>query len=235
MKFRCERDVLVEALGDGWTCGHRTHRDAARAVRACSIELERRPAAGHRDGPRPDDPDVEVTVAGDTDGVTVLPARLTADIVRSLEQRAPSPSKSAEDDVHISSGRSEFTRAVPAGRRLPAAAGVRRPASRSRCRSTRWPPRCARWSGPPRPTTTARCSPACSWPPRAPGCAWLRPIRTDWQCATSPGRRCWRRGKVLAPVARALAELQRLLSAAAEITLLLGERDATPRGSAAPD
>lgn len=105
MKFRCERDVLAEALGT-----------AARAATGRTPTLP--VLTGVRLDLRGDDltvtgTDLELTiqvtetVTGDIDGAAVLQARLGADIVRSLE-----PGKvvvdAGPDEVRISSGRSEF-------------------------------------------------------------------------------------------------------------------------------
>src|SRR5262249_60768099 len=51
--------------------------------------------------------DVDRTVAGDADGVTVVPARLPADIVRSWSSGAITIEADG-DDVHISAHRSQF-------------------------------------------------------------------------------------------------------------------------------
>lgn len=51
---------------------------------------------------------VELTVAGDTDGDIVMPARLGVDIIKALEPGAVSIENN-EDEVAISCGRSEFT------------------------------------------------------------------------------------------------------------------------------
>src|SRR5207244_7386815 len=58
--------------------------------------------------------DVEVSVAGDADGVSVVPARLATDIVRALEPGAVRLEIDG-DDATISAGRSQFTvRTLPA-------------------------------------------------------------------------------------------------------------------------
>jgi DNA polymerase III subunit beta len=108
VKFRCERDVLVEALG---TAGRATvNRGGALPILA-GIRTElvgnELTLTGH---------DLELTisvsvregVAGETDGVAVLPARLVSDIVRALPAGAV---EVAVDDekAHITAGRSEFS------------------------------------------------------------------------------------------------------------------------------
>lgn len=108
MKFRCERDVLVEALG---TAGRATvNRGGALPILAgirtelsgnvltlTGHDLELTISVSIRDG-----------VAGETDGVAVLPARLVSDIVRALP---PGAVEVAVDDekAHITAGRSEFS------------------------------------------------------------------------------------------------------------------------------
>jgi DNA polymerase III subunit beta len=108
VKFRCERDVLVEALG---TAGRATvNRGGALPILAgirTELSGNELTLTGH---------DLELTisvsiregVAGETDGVAVLPARLVSDIVRALPAGAV---EVAVDDekAHITAGRSEFS------------------------------------------------------------------------------------------------------------------------------
>jgi len=106
VKFRCERDVLADAL--------------ATAGRAASSRSGALPVlSGLRLEVRGDDlsvtgTDLElsirltVTVGGDREGAVVVPARLIADIVRSL------PAGAAEldlrdDELSVSAGRSQFS------------------------------------------------------------------------------------------------------------------------------
>ena len=119
MKFRCERDVIVEALGSAGraAAGRGTSLPVLSGVR---VEL-----VGNRLSLVGTDLEltiaVEVEVAGTADGVTVLPARLASDIVRAL----PAGSVDVEvdaDEARISAGRSEFSlRTLPADEfpRLP--------------------------------------------------------------------------------------------------------------------
>ena len=112
MKFRCERDVLVEALGSAGraAAGRGTSLPVLSGVR---VELT-------GDKLRLTGTDLELTisvdiaVSGDGDGVVVLPGRLASDIVRAL----PAGSVSIEVDdeqARISAGRSEFSlRVLPA-------------------------------------------------------------------------------------------------------------------------
>jgi DNA polymerase III subunit beta len=112
VKFRCERDVLVDALGT-----------AARAVTSRGGALP--VLSGVRLELRGDDlqltgSDLDLTisvhanVSGEADGVGVLPAKLAGDIVRALE-----PGKVevelGDDEARISAGRSQFAvRTIPA-------------------------------------------------------------------------------------------------------------------------
>lgn len=105
MKFRCERDSLVEALtGAGRAVsGRGTVTAATNGVR---IEIR-----GNRLSVVGTDLDltvhVELEAIGLDDGVCVAPARLTADIVRSLEPGAVT-FEGGEDEVEISAARSRF-------------------------------------------------------------------------------------------------------------------------------
>lgn len=105
MKFRCERDSLVEALAGAGRAvsGRGTVMAATNGVR---IEIR-----GNRLSVVGTDLDltvhVELEAIGLDDGVCVAPARLTADIVRSLEPGAVTV-EGGEDEVEISAARSRF-------------------------------------------------------------------------------------------------------------------------------
>jgi DNA polymerase III subunit beta len=108
VKFRCERDVLVEAFG---TASRATvNRGGALPVLAgirTELTGDKLVLTGH---------DLELTisvtvtdgVAGETDGVAVLPARLVSDIVRALPAGAIDVVVD-DEKAHISAGRSEFS------------------------------------------------------------------------------------------------------------------------------
>ena len=123
MKFRCERDVLVEALG---TAGR------AAAGRGGSMPIlggVRLSVSGDSLEVTGTDLDLTITVAatvsGSADGVVVAPGRLITDIVRALEPGAVSL-EADEEELRIASGRSHFTvRTHPAGDfpRLPVPTG----------------------------------------------------------------------------------------------------------------
>lgn len=106
MKFRCERDVLVEALGSAGraAAGRGTSLPVLSGVR---VEL-----TGDQLTLTGTDLEltisVQIAVSGQGDGVVVLPGRLASDIVRAL----PAGSVELEvgdDEARIEAGRSEFS------------------------------------------------------------------------------------------------------------------------------
>ncbi len=112
MKFRCERDVLVNALA---TVGRAAVGRAGALPVLTGARLE---LTGDELVLTGSDLDLTVraavTVAGETDGVAVVPARLAADIVRALEPGAVELGVD-DDEARISSGRSQFSvRVFPA-------------------------------------------------------------------------------------------------------------------------
>ncbi len=112
MKFRCERDVLVEALGAAGRAV--TSRGGALPVLS-GVRLE---LAGNDLRLTGSDLDltiaVSTTVSGGSDGVGVLPAKLVTDIVRALDPNAVEV-ELTDEEARISSGRSQFSvRTIPA-------------------------------------------------------------------------------------------------------------------------
>ena len=111
MKFRCERDVLLEALS---TTGRAVGGRAGNvALSGLHLELS-------GDSLRVTGSDLDLTisqtltVAGDTDGVVLIPSKLIADIVRALGPGAVDVVVEG-DEVQITAGRSEFSmRTIPA-------------------------------------------------------------------------------------------------------------------------
>jgi DNA polymerase III subunit beta len=105
VKFRCEKDVLVEALATAGraVAGRSGALPVLGGVRL-SVEGDRLEVTGT-------DLDltitVRTTVAGSGDGVAVAPGRLVTDIVRALEPGAVSLDAD-EEELHIASGRSHF-------------------------------------------------------------------------------------------------------------------------------
>jgi DNA polymerase-3 subunit beta len=106
VKLRCERDVLVEALG---TAGRATAARAGAQPVLSGIRLE---VSGDQLGLTGTDQDLtiatEVTVAGATDGVVVAPGRLLTDIVRALPAGAVTL-EGDDEEVQVSAGRSQFS------------------------------------------------------------------------------------------------------------------------------
>ena len=122
MRFRCERDGLLEAVGT-----------AARAAAArgslpvlSGVRMEVRDGALHLAGSDLDlTVQTEIPVSEAGDGVCVVPARLVTDIVRALEPGAVTVDAEAGEAV-ISSGRSRFAVRVMAAEeflRLPEPGG----------------------------------------------------------------------------------------------------------------
>lgn len=120
MKFRCERDVLVDALGiAGRAVSGRGGLPGLSGVRTELRGDQLRLTGSDLDLTIT----VAVTVSGETDGVAVIPARLASDIVRALEPGAVS--FAAEDDeLRITAGRSDFSIRLIAGDDFPQIAGL---------------------------------------------------------------------------------------------------------------
>jgi DNA polymerase III subunit beta len=224
VKFRCERDILVEALGTA----QRAVASRGGALPVLSgVRLE---VSGDRLHVAGSDLDltiqVEVEVAGEGDGVGVLPARLAADIVRALEPGAVTLD-AAEDEVRITSGRSNF-----AVRLLPAADFPRLPAQSDQAdavtlqanelaEALRQVVRAAS-ADDARPILTGVLMTAEE--------GGLRLVATDsYRLAVRdlPGTAVLREGQEVLVPSKALTELQRLLSGADTVTLRLAEHDVT--------
>jgi DNA polymerase-3 subunit beta len=113
VKFRCERDVLVDAVSTaGRAVAGRTGALPVLGGVRLALEGDALQVTGT-------DLDVtitvETTVSGDEDGVSVAPGRLVSDIVRALEPGAVAV-EADSDELRIASGRSHFTvRTHPAG------------------------------------------------------------------------------------------------------------------------
>lgn len=229
MKLHCERDALVEALG---TAGRAVSTRGLSLPVLSGVRLELNGDRLHLAGSDLDlTIQVEVPVAGGGDGVCVVPARLAADIVRALEPGAVA--LDADDEqVRISSGRSQFAvKMLPADEfpRLPGLPG--HPASVEGDGVT--------LSGPSLAEALRQVVRAASGDDARPVLTGvlmsaesdgIRLVATDsYRLAVRdlPGTSVLREGqKVLVP-SRALAELQRLMGSAEEVTLRLGDHDAT--------
>ncbi len=107
MKFRCEREELAEALGTAARAA--VGRGAALPGLASGVRIEL--VGNHLELTATDrELTMRVTkeVTGSSDGVTVVPARFTHDIVRALEPGAVDVEQAGEE-VRIASGRSRFS------------------------------------------------------------------------------------------------------------------------------
>jgi DNA polymerase-3 subunit beta len=227
VKFRCERDVLLDALT---TATRAAGRGGALPVLS-GVRLE---IKGDQLSLAGTDLDltiqVQTTVNGTSDGVAVAPGRLVTDIVRALEPGAVS--LDADDqELRISAGRSQFavrTHAAGDFPRLPVPAegAVTLPAT-GLAEALRQVVRAAS-SEDTRPILTGVLMAAEE--------GALRLVATDsYRLAIRdlPGAGVLKEGqKVLVP-SRALAELQRLLGTPSGgdegpvVTLRLGDHDAT--------
>ncbi len=225
MKFRCERDVLVEVLQ---TAGRAVASRGGALPVLSGIRLEVSGDSLHVAGTDLDlTSQAQTTVAGTVDGVTVVPARLVVDIVRALEPGAVSVDTD-DEELRISAGRSQFSvRTLVAGEfpRLPEPAGedVTLPAE-GLAEALRQVVRAAS-SEDARPILTGVLMTAEE--------GSLRLVATDsYRLAVRDlaGTEILREGQRVLVPSRALAEVQRLLSSAGaggQVALRLGEHDAT--------
>ena len=115
MKFRCERDVIVEALGiAGRAVSGRGGMPGLAGVRAELVGDTLTLTGSDLDLTI----SIKVTVSGESDGLAVIPARLATDIVKALQPGAVSFA-AADDSLSIASGRSEFSIRLIAGDEFP--------------------------------------------------------------------------------------------------------------------
>jgi DNA polymerase-3 subunit beta len=222
VKFRCERDVLGDAVA---TAGRAATGRTGTLPVLSGLRLELTGDALVVTGT-----DLELTiqletkVAGERDGGVVLPARLVTDIVRSLPAGKVELSADA-DAVTISGGRSQFAvrpLSLDDYPRLsaPASSAVTLP-SADVAEALRQVVRAA---------STDEARPILTGVLLTAEAEGLRMVATDsYRLAVRdlPGASVLGTDqKVLVP-GRALSELQRLLGSNGELTLRLGERDAT--------
>ena len=173
---------------------------------------------------------VEIEVNGIDDGISVLPARLVTDIVRSLEPGAVT-FEAAEEDVRITAGRSQFAvRILPADEfpRLPFPTegdpGLGDAVTLSGsdfAEALRQVVRAA---------SADETLPVISGVLMTAEQGGLRLVATDrYRLAVRdlPGTSVLREGQQVLVPSRALSELQRVLSGGDVVTLRLGERDAS--------
>ena len=222
MKFRCERDVLVEALGSAGraAAGRGTSLPVLSGVR---VEL-----VGDRLRLTGTDLEltisVEIAVSGAGDGVAVLPGRLASDIVRALPGGSVDVEVEAEE-ARIAAGRSEFSLRV-----LPADEF----------------PRVAEPAGEPVTLASAELATALAQVVRAASNDDARPILTGVLLSAEatglrlvatdsyrlairdlPGTTVLAEGQHVLVPSRALQELARVLGSGDSLTVRLGERDAS--------
>ena len=229
MKFRCERDTLVEALS---TAGRAVATRGGALPVLSGVRLE---VAGDHLRLAGSDLDltiqVDASVNGIADGVSVLPARLVADIVRALEPGAVT-FESGEDEVRITSGRSQFAvRILPADEfpRLPFPAEGDTSGAGDAVTLV-----ASEFSEALRQVVRAASSddslPVISGVLMTAEAGGLRLVATDrYRLAVRdlPGTSVLRENQQVLVPGRALSELQRLLGGAESVTLRLGERDAS--------
>ena len=221
MKFRCERDVLVEALGTAQRAT--SSRATLPVLSGLRVQLQ-----GDRLRLTGSDLDLTITteiqVAGDTDGVAVLPAKLALDIVRSLEGGAIDIDAEG-DKAHISGGRSNFElHAIPAdefpnladpeGEHVILGAADLAEGLKQVVRAA----------------SNDESRPILTGVMLAAEGQGLRMVSTDsYRLAVRdlPGTAALREGQTVLVPSRALNELARVLHDDADVTLVLGERDAS--------
>ena len=224
MRFRCERDVLVEALSTAQRAV--TNRNAALPVLA-GVRLELAGDALRVTGTDLDlFAQVQVEVVGDGDGNAVVPARLAADIVRALEAGVVRV-EGGEDELNISSGRASFSVRTyvaadfpkvpaPAERSVNVPAAVLGDALRQVVRAA------SADEGVPIITGVLLAG-------EEQGLGLVATDKYRLAVRDLPGVHVLSAGQQVLVPARALAELQRLLPTAegAEVRLRLGDHDAT--------
>lgn len=222
MKFRCERDGLVEALGA-----------AGRAVanRGGALPV----LAGVRaelvgDQLRLTGSDLELTIAvettvvGASDGVAVLPSKISSEVVRSLQSGSVEVSVDGEE-AHITAGRFQSAiRLLPADEfpRLTTPADDAVTLVAADFADALHQVVSAASADDARPILTGVLMAA-----EGDG---LRLVATDsYRLAVRdlPGTSVLREGQSVLVPSRALRELERLLGGDGEVTLRLGEREAT--------
>jgi DNA polymerase-3 subunit beta len=222
VKFRCERDVLVDALSSAGRAVS-TRGGALPVLSGVRAEL-----VGNELRCTGSDSDltinVAITVNGEEDGVTVLPGRLAADIVKALPQGAVVVAID-DEEAHISSGRAEFAIRV-----LPAEEY----------------PRFAEPTGEPLTISATDLAAALKQVVVAASADDARPILTGVLLAAEegglrlvatdsyrlavrdlPGASVLAEGQTVLVPSRALSELARVLPAEGSVELRLGERDAS--------
>jgi DNA polymerase-3 subunit beta len=221
MKFRCERDVLVEALA---TAGRAvsTRGGALPVLSGVRAVLE-----GDELALTGTDLElaisVSVTVAGMGDGVAVVPARLFAEIVRALEPGAVEI-EVGDDTAQVTSGRSQFSLRLIPSDDFPRPAEPGGDAVEVDAKALAG---ALRQVVPAASTDDSR--PILTGVLLAAEEGGLRLVATDsyrLSVRDLPGAEVLREGQSVLLPSRALGELTRLLGGAATVELRLGEREA---------
>jgi DNA polymerase-3 subunit beta len=221
VKFRCERDTLVEALASAGRAV--ANRGGALPV----LSGVRAELTGDRLRLTGSDLEltieIEITVAGEADGVAVLPAKISSDLVRSLGD--PRVEVSVEgDEARITAGRFESSlRLLPADE-FPRLA---MPADDAVTLAAKDFAGALRQVVPAASADDAR--PILTGVLLAAEAGGLRLVATDsYRLAVRdlPGTSVLGEGQSVLVPSRALRELERLLGSAEEVTLRLGEREA---------
>jgi DNA polymerase-3 subunit beta len=222
VKFRCERDLLVEALGTAGRAA--TNRGGALPVLS-GVRLELAGARLLLTGT-----DLELTISveaqvdGQADGIAVLPGRIASEVVRSLESGAVTVTVEG-DEAHISAGRFQSSiRLLPADEypRLP------EPADQAVTLESGDLAEALRQVVPAASGDDSR--PILTGVLFAAEDGGLRLVATDsyrLSVRDLPGTSVLREDQTVLVPSRALREVERLLGAAKELTLRLGEREAT--------
>jgi DNA polymerase III subunit beta len=223
VKFRCERDVLLDAL---------TAASKAVSTRGSSLPVlsgVRLELKGKKLTMTGSDLDLTITVetevAGDEDGVVVIPAKLAVDIVRALPSGAVTL-EAGDADARIDAARSQFSvRLIPADEfpklSVPSGEPVELPAAEL-AEALRQVVQAA---------STDDARPILTGVLLAAEGDGLRLVATDsYRLAIRdlPGRGgLLAEGQSVLVPSRALNELGKLLDDAGDVRVLLGERDAS--------
>jgi DNA polymerase-3 subunit beta len=222
VKFRCERDTLVEALASA------SRAVANRGGALPVLSGVRAELVGDRLRLTGSDLEltieIEITVAGEADGIAVLPAKISSDLVRSLGDPRVEVSVDG-DEARITAGRFESSlRLLPADEfprlAMPADDAVTLAAKDFAGALRQVVP--AASADDARPILTGVLLAAEN--------GGLRLVATDsYRLAVRdlPGTSVLAEGQSVLVPSRALRELERLLGSAEEVTLRLGEREAT--------
>lgn len=222
MKFRCERDTLVEALGAAGRAV--ANRGGALPVLA-GLRAE---LTGNRLRLTGSDLEltiqVDIEVAGEGDGVAVLPSKISSDLVRSLGDPRVEVDIDG-DEARIVAGRFESSlRLLPADEFPHLAA----PADEAVTLQAKDFASALRQVVPAASSDDAR--PILTGVLMAAEEGGLRLVATDsYRLAVRdlPGTSVLKEGQSVLVPSRALKELERLLGGAEEVTLRLAEREAT--------